>query len=107
MEYGERVKELRSSQQLSARQLALKSKLDPSQISKIESGVSKPSLDALERICDTINISLADFFNVQKNNESPQLSPSMQKLVQASEKLSDEELEHLTRFIELKNDNNK
>jgi transcriptional regulator with XRE-family HTH domain len=53
---------LRESKNISARQLAEKVQLDPSQISKIETGKSNPSLDSLERICDALGISLSELF---------------------------------------------
>ncbi|WP_198401550.1 helix-turn-helix domain-containing protein [Parageobacillus thermoglucosidasius] len=53
---------MRESKNISARQLAEKVQLDPSQISKIETGKSNPSLDSLERICDALGISLSELF---------------------------------------------
>lgn len=100
MDYGLRIKELRSNQGISARSLALSSNLDPSQISKIENGTSKPSLDALERICAVLKIPLSDFFNDQQL-----LSPTMQRLIDAGRHFDDKELEYLTKFLELSSAN--
>ena len=44
---GNRIKELRELNNTSANKLAISLDIDPSNISKIENGVSKPSLDLL------------------------------------------------------------
>lgn len=67
---GKRIKNLREQANMSGRLLAEKTNLDPSQISKIEKGVSKPSLDALERICKVLNISLSEFFSDSANEQT-------------------------------------
>ncbi|ONK21710.1 hypothetical protein BLX87_20780 [Bacillus sp. VT-16-64] len=70
MNVGKRIKSLREQANMSGRLLAEKTNLDPSQISKIEKGVSKPSLDALERICKVLNISLSEFFSDSANEQT-------------------------------------
>ncbi|HEX6594169.1 MAG TPA: helix-turn-helix transcriptional regulator [Bacillota bacterium] len=67
MDIGNKIRQFRESADLSARALAKITNLDPSQISKIERGMSKPSLDALERICKALNVSLAEFFQMTKS----------------------------------------
>lgn len=63
MDIGKRVKFLREIIGLSGRSLALKTGFDPSQINKIEHNVNKPSIDALEKICGVLGITLSEFFN--------------------------------------------
>ena len=62
MDYGKRIRELRAQVGISGAELARRAVLDSSQISKIENGASKPSLAALERICDALDLTLAEFF---------------------------------------------
>ncbi|MBS3938490.1 MAG: helix-turn-helix transcriptional regulator [Peptococcaceae bacterium] len=62
MDYGQKIRELRKGAGLSANTLAKKVDLDPTTIYKMEAGVSKPSLDALERICAALGVTLAEFF---------------------------------------------
>ena len=62
MDLGKRIKTLRTSRGISARHLAQSSGIDPSLISKIENGISNPSIDTLQKICDTLDVSMSDFF---------------------------------------------
>lgn len=64
VDYGKRIRELRAQKGISGAELARRVGLDSSQISKIENGASKPSLDALERICDALGLTLSEFFAV-------------------------------------------
>lgn len=67
VDYGKRIRELRSQRDITGAELARRVGLDSSQISKIENGASKPSLDALERICEALNLTLAEFFSGQQD----------------------------------------
>ena len=69
--------------------------LVPSQINKIEHGVTKPSIDSLERICSALNVTLSDFFA----SEAPTLAPSLSRLLQAAERLTEEERQKLTELL--------
>lgn len=95
IDVGNRIKQLREKMDISGRTLAKKADLDPSQISKIEKGVSKPSLDALGRICETLNITLADFFSA----ESDEIAPNLQELLNTTDFLTSEQLKLLNSFL--------
>lgn len=95
MDVGNRIKELREEFGLSARGLADKVGLDPSQISKIEKDVSKPSLDALFRICNVLDISLSEFFDQSEVN----LSHEQQLLLKHSNSLSKEQIDLLNKLL--------
>jgi len=95
IDIGKRIKELRLEKGISARNLANTTGLDPSQISKIESGISKPSLDALERICKTLNISIADFFKADSNENSREV----RRLLDTTKFLSTDQLKLLNELL--------
>lgn len=96
---GNRIKNLREASDISARTLAQMTNLDPSQISKIERGSSKPSLDALERICKALNISLSEFFS-----EAEVVLPSEQlQLLESTKSLTREQINLLSKFLETLN----
>lgn len=57
---GCKIKEFRSKNKILQKELAEKSGLDKSMISKIEHGVSKPSLSSLEKISKALGIKAAD-----------------------------------------------
>lgn len=92
---GDKIKMLREEAGISGRKLATMTALDPSQISKIESGISKPSLDALDRICKALNISLAEFFNA----DSDETSPELRQLLNTTKFLTPEQLKLLNDFL--------
>lgn len=97
---GKRIKSLRNQKGISARLLADKTDLDPSQISKIENETSKPSLDALQRICKVLDISISDFFAVSINdNRSDQVLPEMEQLIETSKSLTTNQMELLNKLL--------
>lgn len=95
MNIGQRIKFYREKIGLSGRALALKTGLDPSQINKIEHGINKPSIDALERICSILGVSLSNFFA----ESSPDLSPELCQLLHEVKDLSPKQIKKLTEFI--------
>lgn len=98
MEIGSRVRILRESKGLSARQLAEAASLDPTQISKIENGKSTPSLQALERICNVLGIKLSEFFS----DESSSLSPDLLQLLENAKKLPPAERKALNEYLKVR-----
>src|SRR5690625_778808 len=97
---GNRIKSLRNEKGISARLLASKTDLDHSQISKIENGTSKPSLDALQRICDVLDISISDFFAVSTHaDHSENIIPELEQLMETTKSLSTSQMELLNKFL--------
>jgi len=97
MDYGSKLKEIRKSKNISARSLASQVGLDPSQVSKIENNVSKPSLDALEKICSVLDITLAEFFA----EEAICLPPELSKLAERYNNLTEDEKNALRAILKL------
>lgn len=95
IEVGKRIKELREQAGTSGRMLAKLTKLDPSQISKIENGAAKPSLDALDRICQALDITISEFFST----ESDPLPPDLVQLLKTTKKLTPEQRKLLNEFL--------
>jgi transcriptional regulator with XRE-family HTH domain len=67
LDLGRRIKELRSRQGLSQRELARLVGLTPSTISQIESNSAYPSLPALLRIADILAVDVSTFFTGLKH----------------------------------------
>ena len=62
MEFGEKLKELRTSRGLGVNQLALKSGVSASQISRFEKGERKdPTLEALKKLSVALGVSISYF----------------------------------------------
>ena len=98
MDIGYRISYLREGAGLSGRALALKVGLDPSQINKIEHNVNKPSLDALERICVALGVTLSEFFADTKEREP--LPPEVQRVCDKVAKLPPEKLKILEPVLD-------
>jgi transcriptional regulator with XRE-family HTH domain len=94
---GDRIKELRELNNISANKLAISLGIDPSNISKIENDASKPSLDLLMKICDYFKISLSEFFSDGINTEI--LSDDIKKLLYNSKNLTSDQIEAINSLI--------
>ena len=60
---GQRIKELRTKQGLSQEEFAFKCDLDRTYITSLERGKRNISLENLEKIAKTFNMTLGEFFN--------------------------------------------
>lgn len=78
MDVGERIRELRTSLNISQNALAEMSDVSQSHLRRVELGQARITVDYLQSICDALNISLADFFSTQ--NGEDKLSIAMAKL---------------------------
>lgn len=63
MDIGNRIQEIRKASNMTAKELAQRIELSPSFISAVENNASKLSLATLNKICDALGITLAEFFN--------------------------------------------
>lgn len=60
---GDRVKELRSKQNLSQKDLALICGFDRTYLSRVESGKQNITIEKLLVLCTKLNVSLKEFFD--------------------------------------------
>ena len=60
---GKRIRELRTAQKLSQERLALIADITPAYLGQVERGLRNVTINVLERICDAMSVSLADFFS--------------------------------------------
>ncbi|WP_228441296.1 helix-turn-helix domain-containing protein [Novibacillus thermophilus] len=95
IDVGKRIRELRHISGISGRTLSKMTGLDPSQISKIENGSSKPSLDALDRICKALNVTVHEFFSP----ETEELPPDLLQLLETTKNLTPEQRKLLNDFL--------
>lgn len=68
---GERLRELRTMQELSLRVLAMKSGLSIHTLSMIEKGKTSPSVSTLYKLAEALNVPITYFFN--PNNDRKQV----------------------------------
>jgi len=95
MDIGKRIRLFREGVGLSGR--ALKVGLDPSQINKIEHNVNKPSLEALERICTALGLTLGEFF---ADGQAPELPPEVRRVCGKIQQLPPERLKILESVLD-------
>ncbi|MBP3327581.1 MAG: helix-turn-helix transcriptional regulator [Clostridia bacterium] len=85
-----RLVELRTNKGVSARDMSLSIGQSAAYINNIENGVNLPSMSVFFYICDYLNISPKDFFDVDTKNPT-----KSQELLEAVKNLNSEQLEHL------------
>lgn len=95
MNIGKRIRNLRNAKDLGVTELANKSFISQSYLSDIEAGRTTPSLDKLSIICNSLGISLSDFFG-----GTSELPASLIRLLKNAEKLTEDEIELLSNFLE-------
>jgi len=66
---GLRIKELRKSKNYTQEKLAELINLDISSISKVEQGLSTPSIPTFEKIAQTLGVEIKDFFDFSHLNK--------------------------------------
>ncbi|MBS4218999.1 helix-turn-helix transcriptional regulator [Bacillus sp. FJAT-49711] len=95
MDIGNRIRNLRMAKELSVAELAKQAFISQSYLRDIENGRTTPSLDKLNTICDSLNISLSEFFG-----SVPVLPGEIIRLVENAQQLTEEEIHLLSSFLE-------
>lgn len=95
IDLGKRIKNLRLSYNYKNVDFANLLHITPVFLSYIENGSRNPSLALIENVCDTLGITLSDFFNTGENNISPELNT----LLNNAKNLTPEQLDLLNKFI--------
>ena len=60
---GQRIHQLRTDRKLSQEQLALRSNITPTYLGLIERNLKNPTVKVVEQLCNSMNVSLAEFFS--------------------------------------------
>ncbi len=89
-EFSRRLSALRLNKNVSARDMSLSIGQSPSYINNIETGVSYPSMTAFFYICEYLEVTPQEFFDVDSNNPVKE-----KELLKAIKGLNNEQLEHL------------
>ena len=63
LKVGQRIRELRKELKLSQEALAYKAEVDRTYVTDVENGRRNVSVEILEKLIRTLNVSIADFFN--------------------------------------------
>lgn len=94
MDVGKRIKDLRETKKLSVNKLANLAGVSQSYLRDIELGNKNPTVEFLSVICDTLEISLHDFFD-EKGTSNLLDDPLIQQIYQ----LSNAQRETLLAFL--------
>ena len=68
---GEHIRRLRSDRGFSVRAFAARTGFSPSFISQLENGQVSPSLGSLQKIAETLGVTLGEFFAAAETGEEP------------------------------------
>lgn len=98
----DRIIELRNAKGWSEYQLAEESGMAQSTISSWYRKNMMPSISSLEKICNAFDISLSQFF-LEDNAKTVSLSSKQIELINATNKLSSEQLDSLITFLNAMN----
>jgi len=94
---GERLTYWRKKLSFNQSELAKQSGISQSAISYIEVGENQPTVQTIETLCNTMGISLLEFF---ANDSKPLETPAhIKKLIKAAETLTPEQAKLITQLI--------
>ena len=96
MDVGKRITELREARGLTTNRLANLCGLSQSFIRSVELGEKGITVDNLGLICDTLKISLKDFFDVPNEN----IAVPEESLLQSIERLNAQQRRALALFLQ-------
>lgn len=94
MDIGKRITYFRTAKNYSVNKLANLAGISQSYLRDVELGNKNPTVEILSVICDTLEISLFDFFN--ENNNELKEDPLLSKIYQ----LTPEQKEALISFLD-------
>lgn len=97
MDVGKRVRQLRKIHNITTIELSKQCGISQSTISKLENGNRIPDVPTLEKICKALNMTLADFFSLERIPEPA--DEYLIELICTARKLNKEQLEALSLFL--------
>ena len=105
MTFGEKLKQIRKSKGLGVNQLALKSGVSASQISRFENGKRKdPQMDTAKKLAKALDVSVSELIG---NGDSQNVKENGPTLVAAhlDDDVSEEDMEDILKYIEFRKNN--
>lgn len=93
-EFSQRLMQLRYKKGVSARDMSLSIGQNPGYINNIESGKAMPSMACFFFICDYLNISPSEFFDIKSQNPE-----KLNDLVEDLKLLDETQLENISSIV--------
>lgn len=100
MTFGEKLKQIREAKRLGVNQLALKSGVSASQISRFENGKRKdPQIDTAKKLAKALDVSVTDLIGNGDRQETKEKDPTL-VAAHLDDSLTDEQMDEVQKFIE-------
>ncbi len=96
---AENIKRLRKLKDLSQKQVSLEVNIPQGQYSLVENGKVMPTIPTLEKIADVFEVSIAEFFKTNSEEEAVNL-PLLEK-IKIIDTLDDDEKQALLKLIDI------
>ena len=93
-DFAIRLARLREKKGVSARDMSLSIGQNPGYINNIETGKSRPSLDAFYFICEYLGVTPSEFFDTESPNPS-----KLNTIIKDMKKLSDTQLDTIAALL--------
>ena len=93
-EFSQRLAKLRSQKGVSARDMSLSIGQNPGYINNIESGKAMPSMMCFFYICEYLNISPSEFFDIKSENPE-----RLNTLIEDLKHLDSKQLENISAIV--------
>ena len=95
---GQKIRRLRQQQGLSLEKLALECEMNPAFLGHVERGMRCPTIYTLQRICDGLQIGLAELF-LEDSPETPNAVP-IRHISAKMAKLTPEQAGHVAQIVD-------
>lgn len=93
-DFAIRLARLREKKGVSARDMSLSIGQNPGYINNIESGKSKPSLEGIFYICEYLEVTPSEFFDMESSNPS-----KLDAIIADMKKLNDKQLDTIAALV--------
>ncbi len=93
-DFAMRLAMLRTKKQVSAREMSLSIGQNPNYINHIETGSATPSLSGMFYICEYLDVTPSEFFDLDNSNPA-----KLKNINELLKKLDDEQLENIEKLI--------
>lgn len=94
-EFQTRLAQLRENKGVSARDMSLSIGQNPGYINNIETGKAIPSMSGFFYICEYLQLSLKDFFDIDAKNPE-----KLNELIKDLKKLDDKQLDSIASIVQ-------
>lgn len=96
---GNRIRYFRMMKKLSQEELAGKSGINPVYLSQMERGVKCPTIDSLNKICISLNITLSQLLDFESDLCANEKSNALEKIIAVVKSLSKADADRIADIV--------